>query len=127
MADTTVSIGAGGLDKKLADVGSTTYADYMREHPYGTIACGEVAGSAVAAQLPDVACNYARIKACLSNVGNVYVGGAGVTKPDGTTDTTTGLGLAPGEDTGWLPIANLNKLYVICDNATDDLTYLALA
>lgn len=125
MADTTITVGA--LDKKLCDLGSTQYGDYMREHPYSTVACGERQGSATAAQLPSVAASIIRIKACVSNAGNVYLGGSGVTKPDGTTDTSTGLELCPGDDTGWLPVSNLNIFYIICDNAGDDITYIALS
>jgi hypothetical protein len=92
-----------------------------------TIACGELAGSATAVQMPSVACRLVKFKAVIGNAGNVYIGGAGVTKPNGTTDTTTGLELDAGEETGWMPTDNLNRFYRICDNAGDDLTYLALA
>ena len=87
---------------------------------------GELAGSASAAQLPNIACKLAKLKARGDNAGSVYLGGAGVTKPDGTTDVTTGIELAAGDETGWLPIDNLNRLYRICDNAGDDLTYMVL-
>jgi hypothetical protein len=94
---------------------------------YATVQCGEIAGSATAAVLPTIACKLVRLRAHTTNAGNVYLGGTGVTKPDGTTDTTTGWQLGPGDDTGWMPIDNLNRLYRICDNAGDDLTYLALS
>lgn len=87
---------------------------------------GELAGSATALQLPDIPCSMAWLKAVASNAGNVYLGGAGVTVVDGTTDTTTGFELAAGEVLGPLPIDNLNRLYRICDNAGDDLTYFTL-
>ncbi len=89
------------------------------------VGCGELAGSAVAAQMPSVTCRMVKFKAATTNAGNVYVGLSGVTKADGTTDTTTGLELAPGEDSGWLPCTNVNEFYRIADNAGDDLTYLA--
>jgi hypothetical protein len=88
------------------------------------IACGELAGSAVAAQMPARGATLVKFKAQASNAGNVYVGLAGVTKPNGATDTTTGLELGPGEDSGWLPCQNLDEFYRISDNAGDDLTYL---
>ena len=68
-----------------------------------------------------------KFKAAATNAGNVYLGGVDVTKSNGNTNETTGFELAPGDETGWLPIANLNKLYRICDNVGDDLIYLALA
>jgi len=88
---------------------------------------GELQGSATALQLPDIACRMVLLKAVASNAGNVYIGGVGVTKVDGTTDVTTGLELTPGDMTPWIPVKNLNVLYRICDNAGDDLTYLAVA
>lgn len=98
------------------------------EKTYSTVATGELAGSTSAAQLPNVPCELARFKAHADNAGNVYLGtSSSVTKADGSTDTTTGLQLAAGDDTGWLPITNLNILYRISDNAGDDLTYLCLS
>lgn len=92
----------------------------------GPALSGELAGAVAATQMPDIDCALVKFKALSSNAGNVYIGGAGVTKPDGVTDVTTGLELGPGEDSGWLPIDNLKMLYRICDNAGDDLTYLAV-
>jgi len=93
---------------------------------YNGISTGELAGSATALQLPDVSCRLVMFVAEAANVGKVYLGGAGVTKVDGTTDTTSGLQLAAGDATPFIPISNLNLLYRICDNAGDDLTYLAI-
>lgn len=86
---------------------------------------GELAGSATALQLPNVPCSRVRFKARSDNAGSVYLGAAGVTLPDGSTDATTGFELDAGDDTGWVPADNLNIFYRICDNAGDDLTYLA--
>lgn len=92
-----------------------------------TVACGELAGNAAATQMPSVACKLIKFKAEIDNAGNVYIGGSTVTKADGTTDTTTGLQLAAGEETPWMPVTNANIFYRICDNAGDDLTYIALS
>jgi len=92
----------------------------------GTVKTGEVAGSASAAQFPSLACSRVVIKALRSNSGNVYIGIAGVTVVDGATDTTSGFELDAGEETPWLPVENMNELYRICDNAGDDVTYIAL-
>lgn len=94
---------------------------------FATVKSGEIAGSAAAAVMPTIACHMVNFKAAASNAGNVYIGGAGVTKPDGTTDVTTGWELDAGHETGWLFVDNLNKFYRICDNAGDDLVYLAFA
>ena len=87
------------------------------------IVSGEVSGSATAKQLPDITGGLVWIQALFTNAGNVYVGAAGVTIPDGTTDTTSGVALDAGDWLGPLSLANLNKLYIICDNAGDDITY----
>jgi len=92
---------------------------------YTEVVSGEIAGSETTAQLPDIPCKLVNLKAVSTNAGSVYLGSSGVTIADGSTDTTTGLELDAGNSI-WLPIDNLNSLYLICDNAGDDLTYLAL-
>src|SRR3990167_471268 len=91
---------------------------------YNALKSGELAGSASAVQMPDRACNMVNFKAVLSNAGNVYVGISGVTAVDGTTDTTSGFELGPGDETGFIPVDNLNRFYRISTNVGDDLTYL---
>ena len=98
----------------------------LSQTPFTEVKSGELQGSATALQLPDIAsAGLVIFSALASNAGNVYLGGAGVTKPDGTTDVTSGLEITPGS-TVTLNIDNLNRLYRICDNAGDDLTYLIL-
>lgn len=92
---------------------------------FNSVKSGEIAGSATAVQLPNIPCRLAIITAMIGNAGNVYIGGAGVTIPEGTADATAGLVLDAGMSVT-LPIRNLNLLYLISDNAGDDLTYLAL-
>lgn len=93
---------------------------------FTSVKTGELAGSDEAVQLPDIACKLAKLKARSTNTGSVYLGGAGVTIPDGTTDTTTGIELTAGDETGWLPIDNLSRLYRIGDSDSDGLTYMVL-
>ncbi len=93
---------------------------------YAAPVVGEIAGSASALQFPDIPCRLFKLKATNSNAGDVYVGRSDVTVPDGTLDATSGLELQPGDDSGWILAPNLNLYYLICDNAGDDLTYLAL-
>ncbi len=91
-----------------------------------TVVSGERQGSATAVQLPNVSCQMVWISALASNVGDVYIGASGVTVPDGTTDTTSGFELNPGDKIGPIPVSNVNLLYMICDNAGDDITYLTV-
>lgn len=93
---------------------------------YNSIVTGEIQGGTTAAQLPDVPCSRVKFRALASNSGNIYIGGSGVTIPDGTTDATSGFELDAGQDTGWLDIANLNLLYSISDNNGDDMVYIVL-
>jgi hypothetical protein len=86
---------------------------------------GELAGATSATQGPDIDCLKVTFKAVYGNSGNVYLGGAGVTIVDASTDATTGLELDAGDEVS-LVIGNLNEVYRICDNAGDDLTYIAL-
>jgi hypothetical protein len=44
-----------------------------------------------------------------------------VTVEAGTTNYTAGWELEASQQTGWLPIQNLDMFSYICDNATDDL------
>lgn len=124
--------GKGNLRVTLRDadnnpIGGASAPLYVNVYPtLTTVACGELAGSATALQLPSIPCKLVMFKARATNLGNVYLGGAGVTKPDATTDTTTGLGFNPGDNHGWIPVDNLNRFYRISDNSTDALTYLAL-
>ena len=93
---------------------------------YNKVVSGEIQGSATAARMPDLTCRAVTFKAVSDNVGNVYIGGAGVTVPDGTTDTTSGVEMVPGDWLQFNPTDNLNIYYYICDNAGDDMCYLAL-
>lgn len=88
---------------------------------------GEVAGSASAAVMPTLACKFVNFKAEAANAGNVYIGiTSGVTVVNGATDATTGWELDAGQETGFLPCGNTNEFYRICDNAGDDVTFIAL-
>ena len=92
---------------------------------FSTVLSGEVQGGATVAQMPDIPCALIKIKALVSNSGNVYLGAEGVTVPDGVTDATSGFELDAGQETDWLPIDNLNKLWMITDNNGDDIVYIA--
>lgn len=88
---------------------------------------GEIAGNASATIMPTKACYLVNFKAQSDNAGKVYIGvTSGVTKAAGTEDTTTGWALGAGEETGFLPCGNLDNFYRICDNAGDDLVYVAI-
>lgn len=93
---------------------------------YKQPASGEIAGSATAKQLPGVTCKAVIFQALASNTGNVYIGGPGVTIPDGAQDATSGIELDSGAIMQAIPTDNINHFYIICDNVTDDLAYMVL-
>ena len=87
---------------------------------------GELAGATSATQNPDIKCQFVKFIAALDNVGKVYIGGPGVTVPDGNTDTTSGFPLDAGYETPWIPVTNVKMTYRICDNAGDDCSYMVV-
>jgi len=94
---------------------------------FDTAGSGQIVGSATALVLPDIPCRLVRFKALAANSGNVYIGIAGVTvSTSATTTTTGGFELDAGDDTGWIPVQNLNIFYQICTDNTNDFTYLFL-
>ena len=98
MADRAILI--GGELIRAFDNGDGTFALAGGAINYRAAKSGELAGTAAATQLPDVTCRLVRFKGRVDNAGNVYLGGAGVTLPNGATDATTGMEVLPGEDTG---------------------------
>jgi hypothetical protein len=89
-----------------------------------TISTGEIKGSPLPIQLPDIPCSYVILKGLSANTGNVYIGTVDVLGLQGSTNTRSGFELDSGDQIE-LPIDNLNKLYLISDHANDNLTYIA--
>lgn len=107
--------------------GQTENDALLTEHPgLRTVKSGEIKVSATAAALPDIACSLVMFKANAANTGKIYLGGAGVTVANGTTDAVTGFELSAGNSTPLLPIDNLKRLYQIGTVTDDSFTYLAL-
>lgn len=90
----------------------------------GELAVGTAAGGTATGS---ITCKLVRFKARASNPGTVFMGGGtAVTVPDGTTDTTTGFSLVAGDDTGWIPAANINQFVFISSGTANAMTYLAV-
>jgi hypothetical protein len=88
---------------------------------------GELAGSVSAVQLPNRRCKGVIFNVKAGAAAKFYIGGdAGVTIPNGSTDTTSGIELAAGQSTPILPCENLNVFWVIASAASDSLSYLIL-
>ena len=76
-----------------------------------------------------VKCKLVKLIADGANGGRVYFGGSDVTAADSADDardTTEGLCLVAGADSGWMPYNNLNEIYVIGSGTGQRVTYLYL-
>ena len=98
----------------------------MDVQAYKTVLSGGIEAPTTAVQMPDVPCSVVKIRALGTNSGNVYIGGSGVTVPNGSTNATAGYELDAGQDTDWIPVENLNKFYLITNNIGDSVCYIAL-
>ena len=94
---------------------------------FKNIASGQELGSVTGRQLSNVPASYINIKARATNADNVYIGKSGVTTAGASTNTTAGFELDAGEETGWMPVDNLNRFYIIGPNSNDSVLYLILA
>ena len=93
--------------------GPEANSSYTFPHFYA----GNIPASAVRAQMPSIPCEMVRFKSDPDNDGQIYLGG---------DDVTTGIGwqLDAGDDTGWIPVHNLEEVYYICSDATQRLMYM---
>jgi hypothetical protein len=70
-----------------------------------------------AKQCPAIPCEMCNFTAGPSNTGVIYVGGANVS-------SVQGIPLQAGESTGWIPIENLNLVYIARSVAADVVNYM---
>jgi hypothetical protein len=117
----TVPVSVPGTVTTVSTLGGTTELKPYTAPLSGAVMCGTVA-----TQLPNIACKLVRFKARTANSGTVFMGTSGVTAAGTVTDTTSGLPLVAGDDTGWIPIDNLNRLHIISGGSPNVITYLAL-
>lgn len=85
---------------------------------------GLLEGKIAATQMPSRTAEWVVFKAPAANSGNVYFGGAGVTAlVTGSSNTSCGLQLAPGEWSPVLPATDLDNFFYICDDVNSVLLY----
>jgi hypothetical protein len=120
---TTIS---GGTVSVAGTVPTAIQSGTVEAKPYTAPLSGAVMCGTVATQLPNVACKLVRFKARTANSGTVFMGTSGVTAAGTVTDTTSGLPLVAGDDTGWIPIDNLSRFFIISGGSPNVITYLAL-
>lgn len=93
---------------------------------FDVIETGVVKTAATASQLADVPCRKVKFKTLSGNSNVVYIGNSGVTVPSGTPDATTGFPMAASQESDWIPVSNLNQIYVIGGTPNDWLYYMAV-
>ena len=100
---------------------------YIEVLSLSNIKNGELRGSSVAVNMPSRECKMVMFKAHATNKGNIYIGGDDtITAANNTTNETAGYRLDAGENTPWFTVANMDKLWRICDTADDNMTYVLL-
>ena len=105
-----------GVDGQATDVSATDPMPITVAQPT-TLTVNQQTVNLVAIQLPTGAClNGFNLKSANTNAGNLWVGGAGVT-------ASNGYQLVAGESV-FVPIDNLNKIFVIGDTSNQKLQYL---
>lgn len=87
---------------------------------YTQVVMGRIATSTSAAQAPTQVCGLVQLRNLGSTGETVYLGSSS------SVTSSTGYPLAPGDVSPWIPIDNLNRLYVIAASGTPQLAYLAL-
>lgn len=117
----------GGEEEVISAVQHNRILRISELATYNRVQVGELQGVTISTRLPDIRCRLAQFKAAGDNPSNVYLGcSCGITTPQGTTNTTTGYELRPGDKTPIIPVSNLNHLYRICDSVNDKLLYRVL-
>lgn len=98
-------------------LGHFVYTGNQIGETYSKFYAGRVAVGATASQLPSIPCGRVNFKADPNNAGDVFIGGA---------DVTTGIGwqLDAAEETGWIPVNNLDAFYCIGSDGSQELSYM---
>jgi hypothetical protein len=88
-----------------------------RSYSFENLWTDRIANTVVVTQCPALRAEQIRFKNHPDSSGNAWVGSDNLT-------TDTGFPLAPGDDTGWIPINNLNKCWHVEEDATTYLQYM---
>ncbi len=89
--------------------------------PFDELLSGvQTVGTSVA-RLSTLPFTMVRLKALSTNAASIFIGlqGSGVT-------VANGFELEPGDDTGWIPVDNLNLFEAISASAAQSLRYMAV-
>ena len=96
--------------------GHLAFGGIQNSYSFPRAGAGRVVVGTSAIQLPHIECEQVYFRAGLNNTGIVYLGSADVS-------TATGMPLAAGEYSPWIPIQDLDILYAVASVASSSLQY----
>jgi hypothetical protein len=96
---------------------------------FSKVSFGEIGAGVVAAAFPSIKGSFVVLRAADTNPGVIYLGLAGVTIPNGATDTTSGWPLPAGSETLAIPLPSndLASLSIIASIAGCSLSYMVFS
>lgn len=96
---------------------------------FSKVGFGEVGATIVAVALPSIKGSFVVLRAADTNPGVVYLGLAGVTVPDGTTDALSGWPIPAGSETLAIPLPSndLASLSIIASIAGCSISYMVFS
>ncbi len=117
-----ISLGETSVDR--GDLGDPAIPLNVENQVYQIRRTGETLVPTSPIQLPNNPCRYARIRARAGNDGIIAIGWSNaVTLPNGTNNTTAGIEMEARDDTHWIPLDNLNRIWAIASNTGDSLVW----
>ena len=93
----------------------------------GQVRSGELVYKVAAEQMPQLYGDKVVFQGNPNNDGNVYIGGPGVTVPDESADTTSGISLDAGVFSPVFEFKDLSQFYYIMDTEGDSLIYFIIS
>lgn len=95
--------------------GNFAYGGAQRSYSFGFANSGRVLSDTSAKQLDNVLCEQVMFRNNPLSTGDIRFGGPGV--------ALGGMSLQAGEWSPWIPVKNLNLIYIIGDDTTSYLEY----
>ena len=91
--------------------------------PFDEFQNGVFAVGTAVVKLPNIKATMIRIKALSTNADSIYIADK---SNSATLTTANGYELEPGDDTGWMPIANLDRIELISGTAAQSIRYICI-
>ncbi len=91
--------------------------------PFDAFQNGVLAVGTSIVKLPNIQATMIRIKALSTNADSIYIADKG---NSAVLSAANGYELEPGDDTGWMPLANLDRVELISGTAAQSIRYICL-